>query len=400
MNWLVLLEIAFRNLSFHKMRAILTIGGVAIGISAIIFLVSLGYGLEQLVTNQLVSNLDSLKVIDVSTTNYKTNKINSEIVTKIKDLPNVTDVMAVTNIPSRISGATNKSVAETLIISGDAKYFNYTGMILSKGRFPSEKKEIVISRNVLGLINETEQSILNHDISMELIIPSNSLSNQEAPASSLKDQVFRVTGIVDNNSTAIAYISDKNNDDFQIVNYSAMKVKISSKDKASTIRQQIEGFNLKTSYIGDTVNQVSEVFMLFRFVLAAFGLIALIVASLGTFNILTISLMERTKEVGLLKALGMRNKDIYRLFASESIIIGIVGGIAGLLIGILVSQGLNFALIEIAKKVGAEPIGLFITPVNFAAWVGFFSIIVGFLTGLYPSIRAVKINPLDALRYE
>jgi len=400
LNWLVLLEIAFKNLYFHKMRAILTIGGVAIGISAIIFLVSLGYGLEQLVTNQLVSNLDSLKIIDVSTTNYKVNKINQDVVDKIKDLPNVTDVMAITNIPSRISGTANKSVAETLIISADSKYFNYSGAILSKGRFPDEKREIALSRNVLSLINESEQNLLNQDIKMELIIPSNSLSNQESPANSLKDQVFRVTGIIDNNSTAVAYIGEKNNDDFKIVNFSAMKVKISSKDKASTIRQQIEGLNLKTSYIGDTVNQVSEVFLLFRFLLAAFGLIALIVASLGTFNILTISLMERTKEVGLLKALGMRNKDIYRLFASESIIIGIIGGVAGLLIGIIISQGLNLILIETAKKVGAEPIGLFITPVNFAVWVGVFSIVVGFLTGLYPSIRAVRINPLDALRYE
>ena len=121
---------------------------------------------------------------------------------------------------------------------------------------------------------------------------------------------------------------------------------------------------------------------------------------MGTFNTLTISLLEKIKEVGLFKALGMRNKDVYKLILSESLIIGVLGGIIGLALGWSVGQIVNEILSYLAHKSSAEPISLFLTPWVFAVGIALFSIVVGFLTGWYPSKRAVKIDPLDALRYE
>ncbi len=381
------------------MRAILTVGGVSIGISSIIFLVSFGFGLEKLVTNQLVSDFEALKTIDVTTKNYKVNRIDKEVAGTIDSAPNVIEVMPIANIPARIKGSENKSVAETLVISSNQNYFNVSGGILAKGKFPTDNGEIVLSKAVLGLINENSQDIVNKDINIELVLPSNLLQNQDGP-SSLKELSFKVVGITDNENIPTAYISDSNNDFLGIVNYSAMKVKVNSKDKIASSRQFIETLNLKTEYIGDTVNKVSEVFLLFRVVLGVFGMIALIVASLGTFNILTISLMERIREVGLMKALGMRNKDVYKIFVTESLFIGLLGGIIGLLFGVFFSQGLNFIIKYVAIKASAQPIDLFVTPFNFALCVALFSIVVGFLTGWYPAKRAVKLNPLDALKYE
>jgi ABC-type antimicrobial peptide transport system permease subunit len=148
------------------------------------------------------------------------------------------------------------------------------------------------------------------------------------------------------------------------------------------------------------VSEISRVFSLFRVILGIFGLIALIVAALGAFNTLTISLLERIREVGLFKALGMRNKDIYKLFLTESLFIGIFGGTLGLILGGFLGQGINVILKFMAQRAHAEAIPLFITPWFFALGVALFSVVVGFLTGWYPSKRAVKIDPLDALRYE
>ena len=139
---------------------------------------------------------------------------------------------------------------------------------------------------------------------------------------------------------------------------------------------------------------------MFRASLAAFGLIALVVAALGTFNTLTISLLERTREVGLFKALGMDNKSIYKLFISEALIIGVLGGVIGLIIGGSLAEFINWILKMLAMRAGAEPLNVFVTPWSFALLVATFSVLVGFLTGWYPARRAVKINPLDALRYE
>jgi hypothetical protein len=165
-------------------------------------------------------------------------------------------------------------------------------------------------------------------------------------------------------------------------------------------RKQIENIGFSTEYVGDTVSEISQVFTLFRVILGAFGLIAMIVAALGAFNTLTISLLERVREVGLFKALGMRNKDVYKLFLAESIIIGITGGLIGLFFGTMLGNLINVILSFLAQKSGAEQIQIFITPWTFSLSVAGFSIIVGFLTGWYPSRRAVKINPLDALKYE
>lgn len=135
-------------------------------------------------------------------------------------------------------------------------------------------------------------------------------------------------------------------------------------------------------------------------ILGAFGLIALIVASIGTFNTLTISLLERTREIGLFKALGMRNRDVYKLFLSESLIIGFLGGILGVAVGILAGMGIDALIALYAHKTGAENIVIFTTPWVFAAGTAGLSLVIGFVTGWYPSRRAVKMNPLDALRYE
>jgi ABC-type antimicrobial peptide transport system permease subunit len=118
------------------------------------------------------------------------------------------------------------------------------------------------------------------------------------------------------------------------------------------------------------------------------------------FNTLTVSLLERIREVGLLKALGMSRADIRKLFLSEAMIIGIGGGLMGLILGLLVGYILNYSINALAIASGASPVDFFYMPWYFAVGMAIFSIIIGLLTGIYPAQRAVKINALDALRYE
>jgi ABC-type antimicrobial peptide transport system permease subunit len=190
------------------------------------------------------------------------------------------------------------------------------------------------------------------------------------------------------------------NIDYTKVQDAGQDLRFTDSDGVTALKYEIENIGFATAYVGDTVSEISRVFSLFRVILGIFGLIALIVAALGAFNTLTISLLERIREVGLFKALGMRNKDVYKLFLVESLFIGTFGGIIGLALGGFLGQGINFILSIMAQRAHAEAIPLFVTPWFFALGVALFSIIVGFLTGWYPSKRAVKIDPLDALRYE
>ena len=134
---------------------------------------------------------------------------------------------------------------------------------------------------------------------------------------------------------------------------------------------------------------------------AAIGAIALFVAAVGIVNTMTISLLERTREIGIMKALGAKNKDVKKMFIYESWLLGLIGGGSGILVGWLFGKFFNFVIAFLFKLSGQQnSVELFIIPWKFASAVLCFALILALLSGLFPARRAAKLNPLDALRYE
>ena len=397
----VIVFLALRNLWSHRLRTVLTVAGVSIGIGSIIFLVSLGYGLERLVTSQ-VANFNAFSVIDVPSATTANLKINQTLIDKVSLVQHVQKVAKVSNLAGRINKKESDSTAETVVLAGNADYWQLGEIAVNKGNAPNSAEEAVVNQSVLTMIGEDKNTIIGKTINLELIIP-NELQNEPIGNNLTVSGIpLKIVGIQNDDKSPIVLIHLDLLAKNEASNYSALKIKVDQADKdvITGVRQQIESLGCATEYVGDTVNEISQVFVLFRVILGIFGLIALIVAALGTFNTLTISLLERIREVGLFKALGMRNRDVYKLFLTESLLIGIFGGILGLGLGGVLGHVVNFIFSTMAKRSGAESIQLFITPWLFAIGVAFFSIIIGFLTGWYPSKRAVKIDPLDALRYE
>lgn len=397
----ILFFLSYKSLWSHRLRAILTVVGVTIGISSIIFLVSLGYGLEALVTDQ-VANFNAFTIIDASTANPRVVKIDQPAIEKIEKFNTINAIGRVANFAGRVKKTESASTAETVIISGDNKYWEMAEIKADSGTLPQNKDEVVINKSVINLIGEKSDDIIGKKVKLSLIIPAELLKNPDTGLKVTDDIELKVSGITNDEKSPIVYVKTDLLTANDVDKYSALKIKVNQKDKETITKTRtfIENMGYKTEYVGDTVSEISQVFSLFRVILAAFGAIALIVASLGTFNTLTISLLERIREVGLMKALGMRNKDIYKLFLIEALIIGLVGGLLGLLLGTLLGQLLNLILRIMAMRSHTEVISLFATPVGFSLAVAGFSVIVGFLTGWYPAKRAVKIDPLDALRYE
>ena len=114
------------------------------------------------------------------------------------------------------------------------------------------------------------------------------------------------------------------------------------------------------------------------------------------FNTMTIALMERTQEVGIMKALGASKLDIMYMFVTEAVIMGFLGGVIGLLVGFLGGETFNFLLNLLAKRVGGNAIDIFYTPLWFALTIAGFSTFVGFITGLWPARRAARLHPPEA----
>jgi ABC-type antimicrobial peptide transport system permease subunit len=196
------------------------------------------------------------------------------------------------------------------------------------------------------------------------------------------------------------YVAQSLTDELGIINSSSMKAQVDDKNFVPDIRKQIENSGFATEYVGDTVDQITQVFTIFRLVLGGFGMIALVVAAIGTFNTLTISLIERIREVSLLKMMGMKRGDVFKLFIGESITIGSLGGILGAGAGLGIGAAANKVVTTIATKANSDAVQIFYTPIDLMFYMVSGSIVVGFVTGLYPSYKAIKTNPLEALRYE
>ena len=180
----------------------------------------------------------------------------------------------------------------------------------------------------------------------------------------------------------------------------SLKIKVNSQENIGAIKGQISAMGYPVTTVIDTVDQLERGFSVVRFALGLLGVIALLVASIGMFNTLTISLLERIKEVGIMKALGAADKDIWKIFLAEAMLIGFCGGLVGLAMGFIGSSFINYIYNYLATSYQAQEVSLFYYPLWFVLMILAFACLVALVTGFYPARRAAKLNPLQALRYE
>jgi putative ABC transport system permease protein len=182
--------------------------------------------------------------------------------------------------------------------------------------------------------------------------------------------------------------------------FDRVKLKVDKQSNLEQARSAVIDKGLSVSALSDTVDQANKIFNVVQIVLSLFGIIALIVSAIGMFNTMTIALLERTSEIGIMKSLGASNGEIKFLFLTESVLIGVLGGIGGIMLGKMGTWSFNYGFYLLAKSFGGQPINIFYTPGWFIAFVIAFSAIVGFITGIYPAQRAARLNALTALRYK
>ena len=396
--------IAWKNLWAHRMRAILTIGGVAIGVAAILFLVSLGYGLERLVTSQ-VANFEAFKIIDIPSANLKTGHIDQEAISRIQNVPHVAAITQIVDLAGRVKLSSQNATTETVVMGVEPDYFKQSGVILASGSIftADDANSIILNKTLAGLLGYASNSsdAIGQTIQLDLIIsPDLRLADQIDGSIVKSGLTLKVIGITDDSSNPVVYVALPLVRQNGVVYSTSLKASVDDEKNVTSIRQAIENIGFSTEYVGDTVAEIDQFFSLFRIILAGFGMIAVIVASLATFNMLTVSLMERIREIALMRTLGMQEKAIFRLFLVESLIISLIGGVLGIILGSIIGLCLNATLSFLAHRAGADPISIYYSPALFIAYVAIGTTVIGFLTGYYPARKAIKTKSIDALRYE
>lgn len=264
----------------------------------------------------------------------------------------------------------------------------------------SEAKLVaVVNTALLNVLGIKENEAVGKKFTSTFVVVGNLLAVGEDKVESVPTE-YTVVGVIPDNKTPMFYVPFIDLRSLGIVNYSQIKMVVSNPNELSSARRQIEAMGYVTRSVADTVQQINSLFATAKTILALLGFMALAVAALGMFNTLTVSLMERTREVGLMKAMGMKSSEIRELFLSESLIMGLGGGIFGLILGFVLGKllGLILSLFSVIKGVGMVDVSYI--PLPFVLMVIFLSLVIGIVTGFYPARRATKISALNALRYE
>lgn len=400
MRWRYILAISWKSLMDSKIRSILTIMGVIIGVSAVTFLIALGYGFEKMTTSQ-VSTENALRSFDVNLDDSDLVAISPEDISRFKGISGVEDVEAAVNLAGKVL---YKNVKSDIVINGySKKFFEMSNLRLLRGEVYEDSATsdgVVVSTALLTTLNIAVNDFAGTTLGVE-VQASKSLSPSLKDGEKRSIENLKIVGVIDENESPFVVLPyERVKADVLVANYNTAKLVTESEEKVPEIREQVSRDGFFTSYVGDTIAQINSFFTIFRYVVAGFGLIGMLVAVLGMFNTLTVSLLERTREIGVLKSNGATSQDIWRMFLTEAMIISTVGGIAGLIMGAIIGETINFIFNVYANRNGALPVDFFYVPFFFVVAMVLFVLLMGIGTGYYPSKRASRIRVLDALKYE
>lgn len=390
-----ILRLSFGNLRRNMLRTVLTVSGVVVGISTIVFLVSLGFGLQNLAVSK-VANLDALTLLTVNASQKEGVVLDTDAVDKFKNIPGVISVSPLLSYPAQIivPGASGDTIAYGVT----PKYFNLEDITADYGSktFSSDDAaEAIVSIGSLKAVNLTDpSSTIGKEVDVKIV--------KIAEGDKKEDYLvkLKIVGITKDESTKYAYMPINIINKFDGKVFNSVKLKSGKRDDMANIRKTVESMGYPTTSVKDTVDQINSIFVVIQWVLGGFGMVALMVAAIGIFNTLTIALLERTHEIGIMKAIGGRNSDVALVFTAEASMIGFFGGTIGLstgwILGILINLLVNF----VATSVGGTANALFYTPLWFGSFVVAFAFIISTIAGIMPALRAAKLDPLEALRYE
>ncbi len=424
---------SFSAIKLRKLRAILTTLGVVIGIAAIVALLSITQGFQTTITEQLQKGFaaDTLVV----TTNMGSGGFNA------------------------VGGGGSQSVAS----SGFKLYLNYTDEInalspdivtsfagIAQPGYIQNSNGIILQLNgMIGGINFSQYESLYSTtfVAASGSIPANPSDNDIVIGARVSDPRLNGTTFVNagdevtlmyTNATSLPFVNET-----YTAHVSAVLAKIGGfnlggpsdtgvyiplskaqsffgTDEASEIIVKLRSIDNQTitdvsklitdhfanqvtvTSSSSVINQINIIFSYVNILLAGIAAISLLVAGIGIMNIMIVSLIERTREIGILKALGMKSRTVLLIFLCESVIIGLIGAMAGIVLG----WGLGNVVIRVISSSGGGAFGggalnivPILTPELILLALGF-GVGVSVIFALYPAWRASKLKPVDALRYE
>ncbi len=399
MKFIDIFRLSTRMFKARTSRTFLTILGMSVGIGAILFLVSLGYGLQKTILKKITTS-DSLLSLDVSPNKSSQAILDSNSLQKIEKIPGVVKISPSYQLNAQ--GQMDNLTVELSATVVDSLYLKLAGIKLIDGKLINDQEPngIIISSSVAKIFNKNDHDIIGKLMSFNFSLSKDMVRNYSNDSQKyIPQNKFKIIGVTAGDSNAV-YINTKALNMIQVAKFNHIKIKCQNNKIMPSIQKSITDKGYLVSSLSSTVDQANKVFRIVKIILMLFGFIALVVSAIGMFNTMTITLLERTEEIGIMKSIGASDGMISLIFVMEATIMGFLGGVVGVIIGFLEGWLFNFIVNSIASHLGGEKVSLFYSPLWFVLSILIFSLVVGFLTGVIPARRASRIDPLDALRYK
>lgn len=393
LNFSICIKLGINNIFKNLKRNILIIIASSIGVIGILISLYVGSGVKKYINDEIKNNIDplSFNITEKGKNELYDIKYYSESeISKIKKIKHIKNIVK------------NVSYSSAYIIYKNKKYdlvslSSYTNMNeknIKKGNILKDN-DIVFSEY---LENNIDGNVIDNYVSLYLLDTSN------LEPKMISDDL-KVSGIYKNgkidllNNSNYAYVKyetlEKIYNDYDMkLKPTELKIEIDNKNNIEYVKKEIKKLGYELSNMQDYTNTIFDYLDIATFIISSFSFISLIVSIIMIITIFNINVLERTKEIGIFRAIGFRKKDIKRIFKTEAILIGFLTGISSSYFSIIISK--------LIKKVTISKFNVDLLNVEFKYIIYglIISIIVCFAGSMYPSNKASKLNIVDALRYE
>jgi len=443
MKFLDLIRLILGNLSRRKARVGLTAIGVVIGTAAVVILVSLAIGLQRNANEQLfgIGDLTQIQVnpaygmeggpIQVQVGGGgggggqpdQPRLLTNSALDELRAIPGVVSVIPREYLMTGVIIKYQKLEAGVNIIGIDTEDLSNLGVEASQGETTLSRGNVVIGvmvpinfydpRMRPGQEPPPPPDLLGQQIQM-VVTKWDAEGNETR-----KNFSLRVTGILKETRGESDWTIYFPLDQIKTLNewaqgrrinynkegYSQVIVKVQDVDQVLDVSEQITEMGFQAFTPQSFVQGINNFYVILQVIFGGVGAIALLVAAIGIANTMAMSILERTREIGLMKAVGATNRDVLAIFLGEAAGIGFLGGLGGVIIGWLAGQGINvIAIVYLANQAsqqgGPPPSIAVYTPFWLPLFALIFSTFIGMLSGLYPALRAATMIPVLALKYE
>jgi len=379
-----LIKMAIKSIVSNKLRAFLTMLGMIIGVSSVIILVSISQGSSKQISDQigeLGTNLLTVNFFNTDTTQFKEKDLAT-----LKKINGVKEVSPV--VSGRVTVKNGKTSSEVSLTGTTSSYKDVRNLKISSGRFftnfdNEERLKTAIlgsdtATTLFGLSNPVGESIQINGTSYKVVGVLQSSGNGD---DTVLLPIKVAQRLLQNTTISTVYVQTDNEN---IVNFAKVNVESTlsvlfggSQDDFSVTNQQ------------DVIDTVSSVSDTMSIMLGGIACISLVVGGIGIMNIMLVSVSERTREIGIRKAIGAQKSDIMLQFLIESIVLSSFGGMIGV--------GLGVSAAKIYSMISSTTIA-FSLPVILLSFT--FSLLVGVIFGVFPAYKASNMRPIQALRFE